>query len=76
MYLAWGCDSLTAALSVCNLEISVAGAKERLNNLYTYEAEKAVKVYRECRRSAREEAAKPLGCFLKSVDCKKLIFMI
>ena len=51
--------ALTAALSVCDLEISVAGAKERLNNLYPYEAEKAVKVYRKCRRSAREEAAKP-----------------
>ena len=28
--------ALTAALSVCDLEISVAGAKERLNTLYTY----------------------------------------
>ena len=26
-------------------------AKERLNTLYTYEADKAVKVYRECRRT-------------------------
>lgn len=46
--------ALTVALSVCDLEISVAGAKERLNNLYTYEAEKAVKVYRECRRNIKE----------------------
>lgn len=51
--------ALTAALSVCDLEISVAGAKERLKNLYTYEAEKAVKVYRECRRAAKEEASRP-----------------
>ena len=50
--------ALTAALSVCDLEISVAGAKEKLSNLYTYEAEKVVKVYRECRRSAKE-ANKP-----------------
>lgn len=51
--------ALTAALSVCDLEISVAGAKERLNTLYTYEAEKAVKVYRECRRSIKESNKQP-----------------
>lgn len=50
--------ALTAALSLCDLEVSVAGAKERLHTLYTYEAEKAVKVYRECRRAAKE-ANKP-----------------
>lgn len=46
--------ALTAALSICYLEVSVAGAKERLHTLFTYEAEKAVKVYRECRRVAKE----------------------
>lgn len=51
--------ALTVALSVCDLEISVAGAKERLNNLYTYEAEKAVKIYRECRRSIKEGNKQP-----------------
>lgn len=51
--------ALTAALSVCDLEISVAGAKERLNTLYTYEAEKAVKVYRECRRNIKENNKQP-----------------
>lgn len=51
--------ALTAALSICDLEISVAGAKERLNTLYTYEAEKAVKVYRECRRTIKEGNKQP-----------------
>ena len=51
--------ALTAALSVCDLEISVAGAKERLNTLYPYEAEKAVKVYRECRRNIKESNKQP-----------------
>lgn len=51
--------ALTVALSVCDLEISVAGAKERLNNLYTYEAEKAVKVYRDCRRNIKESNNQP-----------------
>lgn len=51
--------ALTAALRICDLEISVAGAKERLNTLYTYEAEKAVKVYRECRRSIKESNKQP-----------------
>lgn len=51
--------ALTVALSVCDLEISVAGAKDRLNNLYTYEAEKAVKVYRECRRNIKEGGRQP-----------------
>ena len=51
--------ALTAALSLCDLEISVAGAKERLSNLYTYEADKAVKVYRECRRTIKESNKQP-----------------
>ncbi len=51
--------ALTAALSLCDLEISVAGAKERLSNLYTYEADKAVKVYRECRRTIKEGNKQP-----------------
>lgn len=51
--------ALTVALSVCDLEISVAGAKERLNNMYTYEAEKAVKVYRECRRGIKGSNKQP-----------------
>lgn len=51
--------ALTVALSVCDLEISVAGAKERLSNLFTYEAEKAVKVYRECRRNIKEKDKQP-----------------
>ncbi|MDO4608972.1 MAG: SHOCT domain-containing protein [Clostridia bacterium] len=52
--------ALTAALSICDLEISVAGAKERLSNLFTYEAEKAVKVYRECKRSIKEANRQPV----------------
>ncbi len=51
--------ALVAALSICDLEISVAGAKERLNTLYTYEADKAVKVYRECRRNIKDGNKQP-----------------
>ncbi len=51
--------ALTAALSICDLEISVAGAKERLKTLFTYEAEKVVKVYRECRRTIKEGNKQP-----------------
>lgn len=51
--------ALTAALSLCDLEVSVAGAKERLHNLFTYEADKAVKVYRECRRTIKEGNKQP-----------------
>ena len=51
--------ALTAALSICDLEVSVAGAKERLQTLFTYEAEKVIKVYRECRRAIKDEAKKP-----------------
>lgn len=51
--------ALTAALSLCDLEVSVAGSKEKLQTLFTYEAEKAIKVYRECRKAIKEEAKKP-----------------
>lgn len=51
--------ALTAALSVCDLEISVSGAKEKINTLYTYEAEKVVRVYRNIRKSIKEAARQP-----------------
>ena len=51
--------ALPAALSICDLEVAVAGAKERLRTLYTYEAEKAVKVYRECRRNIKDKNNQP-----------------
>lgn len=51
--------ALTAALSLCDLEVTVAGAKDVLRTLYTYEAEKAIKVYRDCRRNIKESDKKP-----------------
>ena len=48
--------ALSAAMKICNLQINVAGAREQLSNLYTYEAEKVVKVYRECRRALKDPA--------------------
>ncbi|MGN0679700.1 MAG: SHOCT domain-containing protein [Oscillospiraceae bacterium] len=51
--------ALTVALSVCDLEISVAGAKERISTLKTYEAEKVVKVYRECRKAIKTANSQP-----------------
>ncbi len=52
--------ALTAALSLCDLEITVAGNKTRLSTLYTYEAEKAVKVYRECKRQIKDANRQPV----------------
>ena len=51
--------ALTAALSICDLEVAVAGAKDKLSTLFTYEAEKAVRVYREIRRNIKEESKQP-----------------
>jgi len=51
--------ALTAAFSLCDLEISVAGAKETIRTLFTYEAEKVVKVYRDCRRNIKEGSKQP-----------------
>jgi len=51
--------ALTAALSLCDLEVSVAGAKEKISTLFTYEAEKVVKVYRDCRRDLKESSKQP-----------------
>lgn len=51
--------ALTAALSLCDLEIAVAGAKERISTLFTYEAEKVVRVYRNIRKNIKESAKQP-----------------
>lgn len=51
--------ALTVAMSLCDLDITVAGSVNRVSNLYTYEAEKVIKVYRTCRKELKEQANKP-----------------
>ena len=51
--------ALTAAFSFCDLEISVAGAKEKISTLFTYEAEKVIRVYRNIRKSIKDAARQP-----------------
>lgn len=51
--------ALTSALKVCDLEISVAGSKERINTLNTIEAQRVIAIYHEQRKMARENANKP-----------------
>ena len=50
--------ALTVAMSLCDLDITVAGAKTRISCLFTYEAEKVIKVYRVCRKELKEQASK------------------
>lgn len=43
-------DFMAAAVAgSCTLEITVSGAKERVEHLFAYEAEKVIRVYRECK---------------------------
>lgn len=43
--------ALTAAFKLCNITIYVSGAQEKIQTLYTYEAERVIRVYQEYRRS-------------------------
>lgn len=47
--------ALTAALKICNVTIYVAGAQEKIQTLFTYEAERVIRVYQEYRRSIKQE---------------------
>ncbi len=47
--------ALTVAFKLCNITIYVSGAQEKIQNLFTYEAERVVRVYQEYRRSIKQE---------------------
>lgn len=47
--------ALTVAFKLCNITIYVAGAQEKIQTLFTYEAERVVRVYQEYRRSIKQE---------------------
>lgn len=47
--------ALTVAFKFCNIIIYVSGAQEKIQNLFTYEAERVVRVYQEYRRSIKQE---------------------
>lgn len=47
--------ALTAALKLCNVTIYVAGAQEKIQTLFTYEAERVIRVYQEYRRSIKQD---------------------
>lgn len=47
--------ALTAAFKLCNVTIYVAGTQEKIQTLFTYEAERVVRVYQEYRRSIKQE---------------------
>lgn len=51
--------ALTAALKLCDMEISVAGSKEKISTLYTVEAQRVIAIYHERRKMAKESANKP-----------------
>ncbi|MGN1158905.1 MAG: SHOCT domain-containing protein [Lachnospiraceae bacterium] len=51
--------ALTSALKLCDLEISVAGSKEKISTLNTIEAQRVIAIYHEQRKLARENANKP-----------------
>lgn len=46
--------ALTAAFKLCNITIYVSGAQEKIQTLYTYEAERVIRVYQEYRRTDRD----------------------
>lgn len=47
--------ALTAAMKLCNITIYVSGAQEKIQTLFTYEAERVIRVYQEYRRSIKQE---------------------
>lgn len=47
--------ALTATFKLCNITIYVSGAQEKIQTLFTYEAERVVRVYQEYRRNIKME---------------------
>jgi len=51
--------ALTAAFKICELEINVAGAKEKISTLNKIEAERVVALYHQYRKSIKQENKQP-----------------
>jgi len=47
-------SALTAALKMCNLQITVAGSKNQISTLYTVEAERVIAIYHQMRKEAKQ----------------------
>lgn len=52
-HFSMDCKSLP--LLACNITIYVSGAQEKIQTLYTYEAERVIRVYQEYRRSIKQD---------------------
>lgn len=52
-------SALTAATKTCDLEISVAGSKEKISTLFTLEAQRVIGIYHEQRKKIKEESKMP-----------------
>ena len=52
-------SAITAALDVCDLNISAAGASIRINNLYKNEAERIAAIYHQKRKELKTKSAAP-----------------
>lgn len=51
--------AITAAIKTCDLIISVAGARNKINTLYKVEAERVVAVYHQYRKLAKQANSQP-----------------
>ncbi len=52
-------DLTMSLLGSCKLEINAGGAKETIDKIYNYEAEKIIRIFREKKRQIKENANKP-----------------
>lgn len=52
-------SAITAATKTCDLEISVAGSKEKISTLFTLEAQRVIGIYHEQRKKIKEESKAP-----------------
>lgn len=51
--------ALTSAFKLCDLEITVAGAKNKISTLTTVEAQRVISIYHEFRKLIKTQAATP-----------------
>lgn len=52
-------SAIVAALDICDLLITVAGASNRINSLYKNEADRVVSIYHQQRKEIKSASEKP-----------------
>ncbi len=67
--------ALTAAFKLCSVTIYVAGSQEKIETLFTREADRVIRIYQEYRRNIKNTATQPKVVVQQSAPAEDDVFI-